>query len=823
MAIRICDDNLVYCIKKQEVTQKRLEEIFKSNRSVNVCIIDEAEKYQGFLTYYTLKEFDLIENAIVKEFAYLNENVWKGAYNYLKRNRTKYVPIIDMEGKLVFFAYNDDRSNKTLRYIKELRKCKEALEDIVEWVAWEGLNIIGLNEITYEVYLLLKDINKQVALSGDGWRNIVSEVEDELCESYKCLIAEEKMLDICKYDFIFDWHCKCRLNARMCENSLGKNIILRGKEVIVDCTLKNVEKICNELLLLGANIRGLHIEEINESKIWGYPVLQEQECLELCKTNKMLISEQESNLFEKLYYEGQELGRDIILFSHIKNIEEVKINVLLRNKRIGLVGNKCLCQILFKYFIDVLKLKQENIFFLNILSEDIENTNLKKIEKDIEDTRIFDEEIQYFIVEKSTMKDFGIGSRVSVIRKSMQEAGLKNISDYYLSNFEYLNEVIERKKLNKTYNKEKKSVDIVRIVLGCTKSYSGNYFISELLDGHPDAMSIPHSFFHNLLWYYSLYLLEMSEVDDMAGNLKKIYLEDLEEIGQENEFFSLFSDWDKFSRGLLEVLHTKKEISVYTIFVSVHVAYYYMNHGYYHTKREPWIYWEPHRIREKSKLLYIYDWFERYFEHFVLLKIVRDPIRSLGSSIRDMMNCNLMRHLSIWQWATEEIYLDRFEKNICVVRFEDIKLYPERVMRFLCDRIGIIWSESMMHTTINGESTTYDNGAYVVKDFDLKPVYNKYTEYFTEFDMSRLELLFYNIRNAYGYDTGKAPVVSSYQLCQWFEIPFKFEDPSIYNKQEWEGHTLRNVIRSNCYSILHKYFEIDADLSIHKFYKYNKF
>lgn len=63
------------------------------------------------------------------------------------------------------------------------------------------------------------------------------------------------------------------------------------------------------------------------------------------------------------------------------------------------------------------------------------------------------------------------------------------------------------------------------------------------------------------------------------------------------------------------------------------------------------------------------------------------------------------------------------------MRFEDIKLHPMEMLDIVCKRMDIEWSDRMLKTTSCGQVLSYRGST----DFDLKPVFNKYADFLSEF------------------------------------------------------------------------------------------
>lgn len=95
----------------------------------------------------------------------------------------------------------------------------------------------------------------------------------------------------------------------------------------------------------------------------------------------------------------------------------------------------------------------------------------------------------------------------------------------------------------------------------------------------------------------------------------------------------------------------------------------------------------------------------------------------------------------------------------------------------LCDLWGIVWSDTMLHTSCK-ENTKYVEGWS--KGFDLKPVYNSYEEYFSEFDRFRMMLINAPYQKEYGYPYVEVLNFSRKELYEMFLSAFYFERNIVY-------------------------------------------
>lgn len=129
-----------------------------------------------------------------------------------------------------------------------------------------------------------------------------------------------------------------------------------------------------------------------------------------------------------------------------------------------------------------------------------------------------------------------------------------------------------------------------------------------------------------------------------------------------------------------------------------------------------------------------------------------------------------------------------------VVRFEDIKLHPRAELLKFCDEVGIPWVETLMHTTNGGNEWIYEES---ITDFDIKPVFNPYVEFLSEFDRFRLSIISAPYQKKYGYIYEDCLKFSRKELQEMFLKEFRFQ-----NKLQFETDTERTIYYLFVYDFL---------------------
>ena len=85
--------------------------------------------------------------------------------------------------------------------------------------------------------------------------------------------------------------------------------------------------------------------------------------------------------------------------------------------------------------------------------------------------------------------------------------------------------------------------------------------------------------------------------------------------------------------------------------------------------------------------------------------------------------------------------------------------------------MGISWSDTMRRTTCEGKASSM--GA--IRDFDLKPVFNKHEDEWSEFDRFRLFLISSPYQKKYGYSYEDCMKFSRRELWEFFLKDFRFQ------------------------------------------------
>ena len=308
------------------------------------------------------------------------------------------------------------------------------------------------------------------------------------------------------------------------------------------------------------------------------------------------------------------------------------------------------------------------------------------------------------------------------------------------------------------------------ILLGAIPYYSGNQLFRGILDGHPDVLEVlPFSPWDNNLF---LYCIRLS--DEKAENILAILKEMLEdEIG---EISAIFPNWNRFAESAEALLMQKDRFTSQELFLLFRIAYAEMMRGerIVDISRKI-IYWEPHHF-PRTEIPLLAKWLESEQICGHIIVICRNQLMRTGSRARSNRN-NTGADIIFPEWMIPEEWM--IEENIFPfqhwrvfkMRFEDLKLHPEVELPKICDRLGIVWSDTMLRTTFMGETQNY----WGVQDFDLRPVFHRYEEYLSQFDRFRISILSAPYQKKFGYPYVDCRMFSRRELWEMFRKEFRFQ------------------------------------------------
>lgn len=480
--------------------------------------------------------------------------------------------------------------------------------------------------------------------------------------------------------------------------------------------------------------------------------------------------EQDGYIRDVTYYLANDLELQGILPDEWEGVK-----LILNSNTLILFGNMFLCHIFEKwamYFLDN--------FNLYICSN----------ENKIEYYRETYKNAIWIPLEKTfPLPDSNINESLVQI---LQSYNINSFTRFFLSHLIYCEEY--------QYNMEKIKFDIFpgikKVVFLKSSGFSGSALINSMFDFHPNILYLGFNLWSINIWYI------FKSATMVKSGIPKVIIESIKECLKDTKYNETGSIESKGNLEWLEKYYkilTKyfKDGKIYTnreIFILIHIAYYEFLHGVQPQEENMIIYMDIHSnmIMESS----IFSCLEQMGFEIILLEMIRNPIKRLGSCIKYSLGEHIINSIGILNnidWMFGE-YFDRSEKiyQIIRIRFEDIKLYPKQITEKLCKILKIPWNDALLKTTISGEDYIYVTNGETITSFNLKPVYYSYDEYFDEFDKLRLSLIFREKNKAYGYSYLNNNKINrlGLEMDKIFKIPFRFENYITF-KDEYDRKSFR--------------------------------
>lgn len=793
--IRFCDKD-VYSINLCEVNREILFSYFLSgHRSELVCVINNFGKFHGLITYSSLLDSDNLNGAMEQYAVILDENIWEKARNFFKcrdiidvRNADIiYLPVIDNNGYLLYFAYQDEEANKELRMLWELLDKKESkyvnylnFNDI--YPEYDCITVYGCNELAYYFIKYIDYIGMPVEVEGEIWKQIGFEKRNSVvsCNKYRIYAEgtwpkEKDMLHYIIRSVSAEFECIDKIyeanikDGRIQDAEGDFQVLIKKlkceKEIVLIGINNSSQDVYDLLAEFGIDIACFYSGNIKDWKhfLFGKQIMGMYQIISSlrhpvfvdCVSKYSSWSEGE---VDRYVYMGYKRNEQIFLIrDYILGVPENHLRNILNNQHIVLAGNYLLCKRLISYF--KYKGVGKSIYYSGCLDGKIE------IKKD--ELCLVIEPRYYFA---------GIDSYNSSYQKRIEDFlernGLLNYTLYFSSDISFLG--IEINKLRYSCQELKPK----SILIGAIKSYSGNYLFRDILDGHPNIVKMDYGFLNNNLFLICI-MLEKIEADKVLFVFWNIYKSMVDLESQKIEFPNI----NLFSEKMIELLSLRKFFSSQELFVIFHIAYAAMYDEGDMKMSETIIYWEPHFVDRKICKRYP-GWLNDKRVEGYTISIARNACVRAGSIFKMYSIMKTPGWGCLWNsddLDEIEIKYDHW-KNLDI-KFEDIKTNPKKILTFICEQFNIRWSDNLLTTTLHGKKAVRADS---VIGFDLKPVYNNYEEYFNEFDRMRISMLNYIWQKSYGYVCVDPLIFTNKELQEIFIKDFYFEKLFKYsNVESW--------------------------------------
>lgn len=740
-----------------------------------------------------VEQNELLKVDIAEEHLVFDKNIWESGRQYYKRNgyhdvtRTQLVPIWNTHGELLCYGWQDNEANRELRMIKELRRNEFWLQFGDIYPKIKEVMVWGCNELAFYFVRYLKKLGFPVLVYGKYWEYLgYKSVSDmDVDDEEKMIVYAESILPS-RSDLFQRMLRSVSPNFECIDKIYEANILagnieivggvkwllgnLHGRDVIIQGTDEKAQDIYDFLYSYGIEIKCFAASSDGYRKepkvILGKNVLTISEILH----NDMDViiigthgnNSAWGNRYVELYdYYGYERNRNFFLFSDYADIPNSNLIHILRGKSIFLTGDARLCTILAQYLMEVEK-------------EDIRI----QYERTLREGMIPEGELVFsvFLWYGQNAAD----SKTLALGKSLNSIPYSN----YFSRITVF-AIIDQYRNKDTAKYCLEAIVPKGILLNVTYGYSGNIFFHGILDGHPDILLLRYDMFSNNLFVYCIRLSI-----EKAENILSVFELMLKEEMSESDFLESFPFWSKFKKSMERWLARQERFTSQELFVLFHIGYAeMMSENQISDMSQKVIYFDPHWIDPEERVI-IAQWLESKVLNGQIISIRRDNVVRLCSLLSYVKNTlkyesQILAHVMIYNMISEFMdinvqgevlrYFDKFE-----VRFEDLKLHPKEEIVKICERMEIPWMDSMLHTTEQGKPSSMG----VIRDFDLKPVFNKHEDEWSEFDRFRICLISGPYQKEYGYSYEDCMKFSRLELEEMFLKEFLFQQKLTFDCTE---------------------------------------
>ena len=783
--LRFCD-NEVSCVLDMEMDRHEiLDYFFQGHMDDIVCVFDIDGNYKGRITYHALINTNDISDAVQEDFVVLDQNIWQNARNYFSHYKSRLnehvlLPVVDKAGMLLCFAYEDPDANREIRMLRELSENSDALQFSDLYPQYTTVKIYEFNELAYFFAKYLESQNINVQVAGELWDGFFEGTEhQELADKCMTIYAEgtgrkkADWVDNLLESVCVEFECVDRIYEANIKNQVFKDACGSIEEL-----LKRLEKE-TEIVILGSGreaqdvynfLTEHHIDSccfVNENygershRMFGKEILSSLNARMKYENPVFIecVSEHSSWGFggvDDYDYMGYKRNEKFFLIrDHIVPNSNSLIN-LLRKRKVVLIGNVELCARLYHF------LSRKKVGILGYLSDEKQNTKHVEIEticmdeidlnKDVTALYVDSEFFQLIDKQKQNEKKRNILSW-------LKGNGLEDYTDY----FSHVSSFIEiESQVAEKYTK--KFLMPKRIVIGSIELGCGNTFFRYLLEDHPCIMILDSCELGNRLFWICVRLSEVRS---------KQILELFWQICETEKQYRGIYNTSAFNEKMQQLLETGDRFSSQELFVMFHITFMYMKGWNLSCTdiKKLIIYWEPHHMNRMIEEDFV-NWLGMKNIRCDVINVVRNIVMQKGGikyvyrDLKDRRQAygDMLDYPNIEK--KDYLWGDRL-----VIRFEDLKCDPKRILTEICRQWEIGWSDTLMMTTHNGKAHSFNE----VTGFDLKPVYNLNETYFSEFDRFRIMLINGPWQKKYGYPYIKITDFTTKELQEMFMKRFRFE------------------------------------------------
>lgn len=811
--IRFCDLEIC-CGKYNELDRSAMLNYFMQNHMDElICVLDEEEKFKGTITYHSLLNNFNVSDAIRTDCVVLDQNIWKNARYYFASykkslNENVLLPIIDKQRQLISFAYEDLDANREMRILRELSESTDALQFPDVYPDYNCVRIYEFNELAFFFTKYLERCNVRVCVYGELWKTFFSNTTNKK-KSKKYMDIYAEGVDSKKSNWVDNLLVSVSAEFECIDNIYETNI----KKGYITDAMGNMNELLSclkdkkEIVILGSGREAQDVYDflkannidiacfVNENsgerlhEMFGKEILTNLDARKKytnCVFLECLNAHSAWGMGETDYYDyiGYKRNERFYLIRDYMDIPQNNLINVLKDRKLILMGNIELCNFLYDFFAQK---KLLSVNYLNVSKQ--KDISAKMPEIDIEDIEEGSTCLLVLPELLETKCEQKIEEQKKHVTALLKECRFTDYTNYFSYPDPFI--IIEK------YNKNKYTEEFLapkKVILGSIETNAGSVFFRGLLDNHPQIMMLFRSHLNgHLFWicirlatYKSQYIL--SAFWEMCNN-------DIE--------YTKFCDVGLFNEKMKQLLSMRERFTSQELFVMIHISFSYMcgKNLLDNDIRNMIIYWEPHEIARKDTEEFV-NWLGTEKVKCEIVNVVRNVVMMNGAvrlrlqepgdkrrAFETILNYPMIEKKSYWGRGSR-----------LVIKFEDLKCNPKKILLKICERWEIEWSETLLLTTRNGEVSYFNNGKNFVSGFDLKPVYNLNEMYFSEYDRFRMMIICSPWQRKYGYPYVSVKNFTRRELQSMFLKRFRFEDTIHYGSARLEREFrigLYNFIRNN--------------------------
>lgn len=705
----------------------------------------------------------------------LKECEQAGCFSYL-------VPIRNAFDEVIAYGYQDDEADRELRMLKELKENRNILQFTDIFPECREVIIYECNELAVAFAEYLETLGIRVTTRGnywecfgnradygaariDGGRKLILYAEGNLV--WDNILSEDMRRSVSPEFECIDKIYEANVLAGKIRDTAGEfselvHSLKDETEIAILGDDRDAQDVYDLLREQGIEICCFAVKEKGKDKLLGRKVMKVTDVMRHfrkpvfinCKDRYGALGNEETEYFD---YRGYERNKQFFFIKDYIDVPSSNLVHVLHGKNVVLTGDWILSQMLSEY--------------LNLVEDGEVNVRYIKPEEKVS---VEKDDILCLVIPDYYSHDRE--TRRHSLNAKLANLGFNDYTEYFTCSRSFVLVDLYLKR-----SKEKYTISELTpkgILLGRIPGWSGNYFFRGILDGHREVLMIPlYCDFNVNLFYYCIRLAQLDS-EYILSAFWEMYEE--EAYASEKDFAGRQS----FNNSMERILKLKKSFTSQELFVVFHIAYMEMLNGKQISDVGKYvIYWEPHFL-SRNEFPFFALWLEDKGINGQTIVLRRNNIVRTGSacarSEKNRMAINAFKTMFLDEQIWDGVQIQYHFWSEFVMRFEDIKLKPKEKMIEVCNRLSIQWTDSMLQTTCADKPLEYRGSV----DFDLKPVFNRYEEYLSEFDRFRISLASGPYQKKYGFPYEDCLIFSRKELQELFMKLFQFEE----NSGEEERH-----------------------------------